>query len=72
MKQLTYKIIFVMPLSLNTGATIINATEIKPLVYLNKNIGFNIEGYNYQQPALPCDTDKKLVGLLKKKGDTQG
>ena len=39
-----------------------NASEAD--VYINQNIGFNVEGYNYNQPALPCDIDKSLVELI--------
>lgn len=45
----------------------INAKESEPLVYINKDIGFNVEGYDYKQPALPCDVDKNLVNLLVKR-----
>lgn len=46
-----------------------SASETKPLVYINKNVGFNVEGYDYKQPALPCDIDNNLVNLLIKKGN---
>lgn len=35
-----------------------------PLVYINQNIGFNVEGYKYTQSAFPCDIDKVLVSNL--------
>ncbi|TYK66529.1 hypothetical protein [Colwellia echini] len=46
-----------------------NASEAD--VYINQNIGFNVEGYNYNQPALPCDIDKSLVELIIKKSKQQ-
>lgn len=51
------------------NATTLHAKDSNPLVYVNKHVGFNIEGYNYKQPALPCDVDKRLVELLVKKAD---
>jgi len=35
-----------------------------PLVYVNKNIGFNVEGFKYKQSEFPCDIDKALVSNL--------
>lgn len=35
-----------------------------PDVYLNKNIGFNVEGYKYTQSEYPCEVDKVLVEKL--------
>lgn len=46
----------------------LNAKDKDPLVYVNKNMGFNIEGFQYNQPALPCDVDKRLAELLILKG----
>lgn len=48
---------------------VLHASESKPVVYVNQNMGFNIEGYQYNQPALPCDVDKRLAELLVKKGE---
>lgn len=35
-----------------------------PLVYINQNIGFNVEGYKYKQAEFPCEIDKVLVSNL--------
>ncbi|PUA26555.1 MAG: hypothetical protein B0W54_22670 [Cellvibrio sp. 79] len=35
-----------------------------PLVYVNQNLGFNVEGYKYKQSEYPCDIDKVLVSNL--------
>ncbi len=35
-----------------------------PLVYINQNLGFNVEGYKYKQSEYPCDIDKVLVSKL--------
>jgi hypothetical protein len=43
-----------------------------PLVYVNKNIGFNVPGYKYKQSEFPCDIDKTLVGNLIERAQTQG
>jgi hypothetical protein len=41
------------------------ADDSKPLVYLNKNIGFNALGFKYNQKSFPCDIDKSLItGLV--------
>ncbi len=43
-----------------------------PLVYVNKNIGFNVKGYKYKQSEFPCDIDKTLVSNLIDRAQTQG
>lgn len=40
------------------------ATNKSPLVYVNQNLGFNVEGYKYNQSEFPCDIDKVLVKNL--------
>lgn len=62
-------VFYIILITFCTTATNLHAYEDKPLVYVNKNVGFNIEGYNYQQPALPCDVDKRLIELLVKKAN---
>lgn len=63
------KLLQITIISLCAFTTSISASETKPLVYVNKNVGFNIEGYDYKQPALPCDVDNKLVDLLVERGN---
>lgn len=41
-------------------------------VYLNKNLGFNVEGYNYSQAEFPCDIDKVLVKEVVRRGKAKG
>lgn len=43
-----------------------------PLVYVNKNIGFNVKGFKYKQSEFPCDIDKTLVSNLIDRAQTQG
>ena len=43
-----------------------------PLVYVNKNIGFNVEGYKYKQSEFPCEIDSVLVSNLVDRAQTQG
>lgn len=43
-----------------------------PLVYVNKNIGFNVKGYKYEQSQYPCDIDKSLVTSLVDQSKKQG
>jgi len=64
--------------SLKTGALIgclcltsIGVAASTP-VYLNANIGFDVTGFNYQQPEFPCDVDKQLAEFIVKKGADQG
>lgn len=33
-------------------------------LYINQNIGFNVEGYKYTQKSFPCKLDQVLVGHL--------
>lgn len=39
-----------------------------PLVYINENLGFHVEGYNYSQSEFPCDIDKSLVEQIIQRG----
>ena len=66
------KLIQITLISIFAFTANVNANETKPLVYINKSIGFNVEGYKYQQPALPCDVDKYLVEFLEKRGNKSG
>jgi hypothetical protein len=43
-----------------------------PLVYVNKNIGFNVQGYKYKQSEFPCEIDSILVSNLIDRAQTQG
>ena len=62
------KLLCVTLLSLCAAMPSANAQESKSLVYVNKNMGFNVEGFQYNQPVLPCNVDKRLVELLIVKG----
>jgi hypothetical protein len=55
-------------LSLFTAA----AVSAAPQVYLNKNLGFNVPGYNYKQSEFPCDIDSTLVESLVKRSKAAG
>lgn len=64
MKLVVFTLALVFPmLALADGA------GNKSLVYINKNIGFNVPGYNYAQKEYPCDIDTVLVNDLIKKAD---
>lgn len=39
-----------------------------PLIYINENLGFHVEGYNYSQSEFPCDLDKSLVEQIIQRG----
>jgi fructose-1,6-bisphosphatase/sedoheptulose 1,7-bisphosphatase-like protein len=43
-----------------------------PLVYVNKNIGFNVKGYKYKQSEFPCEIDSVLVSNLIARAQTEG
>ena len=38
------------------------------LIYINENLGFHVEGYNYNQSEFPCDLDKSLVEQVIQRG----
>ncbi|MCF2948968.1 hypothetical protein L0668_12675 [Paraglaciecola aquimarina] len=40
-------------------------------IYLNRDLGFNVEGYNYNQKELPCEVDKYLVKDIVSRGKQQ-
>jgi hypothetical protein len=64
MKLAVFTLAFVFPM-----LALANETKDKSLVYINKNIGFNVPGYNYAQTEYPCDIDVMLVNNLIKKAD---
>lgn len=43
-----------------------------PSIYVNQNIGFNVDGYKYKQSEFPCDIDKVLVSNLVERAKTNG
>jgi hypothetical protein len=43
-----------------------------PLVYVNKNLGFNVPGYKYKQSGFPCELDKVLVDNLVEQSKING
>jgi hypothetical protein len=43
-----------------------------PLVYINKNLGFNVEGYKYGQSEFPCNIDTVLVQNLIERSKAEG
>lgn len=40
-------------------------------MYLNRDLGFNVEGYKYNQKALPCEVDKHLISDIVKRSEEQ-
>jgi hypothetical protein len=67
MKLAVFTLALVMPM-----LALADGTRDKSLVYINKNIGFNVPGYNYTQSEYPCDIDQVLVKNLIKKADKNG
>ena len=66
------KLLSLTLISLYAFAPVLGASEQNPLVYVNKNFGFNVPGYKYEQSEFPCDIDKKLVELLIKDSSKSG
>jgi hypothetical protein len=65
--------ILALGLALITDSTIADASNKEaPLIYINKNIGFNVEGYKYTQSEFPCNIDKLLVEKLITKASDKG
>jgi hypothetical protein len=50
----------------------VGASAQKPQVYVNQNIGFNVEGFSYAQSEFPCEIDKTLVTSLIEQGNSRG
>ncbi len=46
--------------------------DSKPDIYLNQNLGFNVEGYNYAQSEFPCDIDTALVNKIIERATNKG
>ena len=66
MKKLVFTPLLVMVLS-SLSLPALAETTPKEL-YLNKDLGFNVEGYKYNQASLPCDIDKFLVDDIVHRG----
>ncbi len=65
-----YSLISGLMLSLlATGATADSST---PQIYLNQNLGFNVEGYKYEQAQYPCNIDAVLVESLLNQSRSSG
>lgn len=72
MKRLTL-ILHTFALALTVGLSAPTLAESNPRhIYLNENLGFNVEGYNYTQAEFPCDLDKVLVEQIVRRGKRQG
>ncbi|MAN50653.1 MULTISPECIES: hypothetical protein [unclassified Marinimicrobium] len=50
----------------------VSADERPAQIYLNENLGFNIEGYNYAQDELPCEIEQSLVSSILERAEKQG
>ncbi|WP_347331722.1 hypothetical protein [Marinimicrobium locisalis] len=59
-------------LLLGSLATAVSADERPAQIYLNENLGFNIEGYNYVQKELPCEIEESLVSKILERAAKQG
>lgn len=56
---------------LGSLATVVSADERPAQVYLNENLGFNVEGYNYDQ-ELPCEIEESLVSKILERAEKRG
>ena len=71
MKKFIVTIALVLPL-IATAENTIALDANAPLVYVNKNIGFDVKNYKYKQKEFPCDLDKVLVSELVESSKNQG
>lgn len=71
MKTLLLTLALTFPL-LATAAADSQLKADAPLVYINKNLGFNVKGYKYAQAEYPCDIDKVLVENLISRAKSEG
>lgn len=53
-------------------AAAVSADERPAQIYLNENLGFNVEGYNYVQDELPCDIEESLVSKILERAAKRG
>ena len=66
--------LFCLLLSLTCAGAFSWAEPAEPetQLYLNRNFGFNVEGYKYDQETFPCDLENKLVESLILQGSRKG
>lgn len=55
-----------------SAANFAQANDSTPDVYLNQNLGFNVEGYKYAQSEFPCDIDTTLVAQIVERAQKKG
>lgn len=53
-------------------AGLAQADDSAPDIYLNQNLGFNVEGYNYTQSDFPCEIDTTLVTKIVERATEKG
>lgn len=53
-------------------ASFAQSGDAKPDIYLNQNLGFNVEGYNYSQSEFPCEIDTTLVSKIIERAASKG
>ncbi|MDO3384613.1 hypothetical protein QWI17_02050 [Gilvimarinus sp. SDUM040013] len=57
--------------ALLTGFNSFSYGEASTEVYLNENIGFDVEGFKYEQEQYPCEVDKHLVKQIVEQSKAQ-
>lgn len=53
-------------------AGLAQADDSAPDIYLNQNLGFNVEGYSYAQSEFPCEIDTTLVAKIVERATSKG
>jgi hypothetical protein len=64
--------VLICPLSTFAASEPVPLSDKAPLVYINQNIGFNVQGYKYKQSEFPCNIDKVLVSNLVERAHSDG
>ena len=72
MKLSLFFLILVLPALASASPNSLQSGQNKPSIYVNQNIGFNVEGYKYKQSEFPCDIDKVLVNDLVERAQVNG
>ncbi len=55
-----------------SAASLAQSSDATPDIYLNQNLGFNVEGYNYAQSEFPCEINTTLVNKIVERATEKG
>lgn len=68
----SFKLTAALLFSCLPAASFAQSDNAKPDIYLNQNLGFNVEGYNYSQSEFPCEIDTTLVSKIVERANNKG